>query len=114
ATERCLSEEPQPREIAPGRVAACHYPEKAEEFRLAASDNRTWQQVAERLAGVSTAPAAVTQKHEATGDTLLEVRELVRHFPAPRNRHVKGRAVVHAVDGISFEVQAGEILGLAG
>ncbi|HLR46150.1 MAG TPA: ABC transporter ATP-binding protein, partial [Deinococcales bacterium] len=39
ATDRCREEEPLPREVAPGRISACHYPEKAEEFRLAAADN---------------------------------------------------------------------------
>jgi oligopeptide/dipeptide ABC transporter ATP-binding protein len=41
--------------------------------------------------------------------TLLEVRDLVKHFP------LKGtRAVVQAVNGISFSVAAGQTLGLIG
>jgi len=113
--ERCLAEEPLPREVAPGRVSACHFPEMAEEFRARASDNRTWQQVGERISGVplSMVPASETPAPER-GGRLLEVDGLKRHFPAPRNPHIKGRAYVHAVDGISFEVLQGEILGLAG
>ncbi|MDO9285667.1 MAG: dipeptide ABC transporter ATP-binding protein [Aquabacterium sp.] len=39
---------------------------------------------------------------------LLWVDDLVKHFPAPGGR------VVHAVDGVTFELAAGETLGLVG
>ena len=39
---------------------------------------------------------------------LLTVDDLVKHFPAP------GGGVVHAVDGVTFELAAGETLGLVG
>jgi peptide/nickel transport system ATP-binding protein/oligopeptide transport system ATP-binding protein len=50
----------------------------------------------------------------STSDTLLQVRELVKHFP------IKGgllrRVVQHAraVDGVSFAIHRGETLGLVG
>jgi oligopeptide transport system ATP-binding protein len=49
---------------------------------------------------VSTAPA-------------LEVVDLVKHFPA-RSGLFGSKAVVHAVDGVSFTVGRGEMLGLVG
>ncbi|GAA0614282.1 dipeptide ABC transporter ATP-binding protein [Sporichthya brevicatena] len=47
---------------------------------------------------------------------LLRVEGLVKHFPVRAGRSVRQRqlAVVHAVDGIDFEVGAGETLGLVG
>ena len=53
------------------------------------------------------------------GAPLLEVRDLVKHFPLQRHpfavlRRRAPARVVHAVDGVSFEVAAGETLGLVG
>jgi peptide/nickel transport system ATP-binding protein len=50
---------------------------------------------------------APTEPIEAT-DTMLSVEDLVVEFPAA------GDAIVHAVSGVSFEVQRGETLGLVG
>jgi oligopeptide/dipeptide ABC transporter ATP-binding protein len=48
-------------------------------------------------------------------ETLLGVRDLVKHFPITRGViFQKQMGVVHAVDGVSFDVHAGETLGLVG
>ncbi|MHB1222950.1 MAG: ABC transporter ATP-binding protein [Gemmatimonadaceae bacterium] len=70
-------------------------------------------------------PPDVTATAAAVGDTrrpaghdstppLLEVRDLVKHFPIRKG--VFGRTVgqVRAVDGVSFDVWPGETLGLVG
>ena len=44
---------------------------------------------------------------------VLEVEELVKHFHVG-SRVGGGGAVVHAVDGVSFTIGAGEVLGLVG
>ena len=53
------------------------------------------------------------------GPPLLEVRDLVKHFPVRGNPLAAlspgaARRVVHAVDGVSFAIEAGETLGLVG
>ena len=46
---------------------------------------------------------------------LLGVKELVVHFPGRRTGVLGGtQATVHAVDGVSFDIAAGEMLGIVG
>ena len=57
-----------------------------------------------------TAPAL----NRAPSDTLLEVDNLVKHFPIKGGILRRTVAVVKAVDGVSFTVKRGETLGLVG
>ena len=47
-------------------------------------------------------------------ETILEVRELKKHFPIKGGLFKKTRGFVHAVDGVSFSLRRGETLGLVG
>ena len=49
----------------------------------------------------------------APSDALLRAQDLVKHFPARGVQRQRG-SVVHAVDGVSFEIALGETLGLVG
>ena len=50
-----------------------------------------------------------------TDTAILRVKDLVKHFPVRSGGRVGGAApVVHAVDGVSFELSRGETLGLVG
>ena len=47
-------------------------------------------------------------------EPLLQVRDLKKHFPIRRGLLSRVVGAVRAVDGISFDVHAGEVLGLVG
>jgi peptide/nickel transport system ATP-binding protein len=54
-------------------------------------------------------PAALPTAHASSGETLLEVKDLVKEYAS-----AAGTKPHRAVDGISFEVKAGESVGLVG
>ena len=49
-----------------------------------------------------------------SGETIMEVRDLVKHFPIRAGFFQRQVGAVQAVDGISFDVMRGETLGLVG
>jgi len=50
-----------------------------------------------------------------TAPPLLQVRDLVKHFPVKKRSFFDtSNAVVHAVDGVSFDIARGKTMGLVG
>ena len=61
-------------------------------------------------------PAGVRTSFTGTAmpETVLEVRDLKKHFPIRKGLLQRAAGTVFAVDGVSFTIEAGETLGLVG
>ncbi|WP_019058538.1 ABC transporter ATP-binding protein [Streptomyces prunicolor] len=58
--------------------------------------------------------SVATEGGVAPGETLLKVTGLQKHFPIKKGLLQRQVGAVHAVDGLDFEVKAGETLGVVG
>src|SRR4029450_12193158 len=58
--------------------------------------------------------AGCTSEETTMAEPLLRVKNLVKYFPIKGGLFSREVARVHAVDGISFDINAGETLGLVG
>ncbi len=64
---------------------------------------------------MAVAPTASEAQDTADAPTLLDVRELVMHFPLTQGVIFQRKVgAVRAVDGVSFTIRKGETLGLVG
>ena len=64
---------------------------------------------------MSVAASAAVEDRRVKGEPLVEVRDLVKHFPLTRGVIFQRQyGAVRAVDGVSFDVLRGETLGLVG
>jgi peptide/nickel transport system ATP-binding protein/oligopeptide transport system ATP-binding protein len=67
------------------------------------------------LGGEPAAAGGALSAGAAPGGPLVEVRDLVKHFPITRGVIFQRRVgAVQAVDGLSFEINRGETLGIVG
>jgi peptide/nickel transport system ATP-binding protein len=72
------------------------------------------KEVLDRARAAGPAATAVAAPTADEGAPLLSVRELVKHFPIESGFLRRVRGHVRAVDGVGFDIAAGETLGLVG
>ena len=102
AIEACRDEHPRSEEITPGHAVRCHVAR---------------QIATERPSRAVLRSAEPAQRRDESTDVLLKATELRTFYRQDRRPGTLGRgprALVHAVDGISFELRSGQVLGIVG
>jgi peptide/nickel transport system ATP-binding protein len=102
-------EHPELLEIAPGRKTRCWVTQRGDDLPPPAT----------RVEIPAEAKAKAGMDHDAgtvikRGERMLELRNVVKHFPLPRTTFFGARKVVHAVNGVDLDVAQGETVGLVG
>ncbi|MET8684570.1 ABC transporter ATP-binding protein [Streptomyces sp. NPDC004732] len=105
ALNACGSEEPELREVMGHGDVACL---RAAEIADGTLDPTGGVTSVER-------EAEAGPDRAAGGDVVLRVEDLVKTFPVTKGAFIKRRVgTLHAVNGVGFELRAGETLGLVG
>ena len=114
ASEWCTSHDPQLEEDQPGHAYACFFPVGAVTGVPADAPGRrqsTWA-----TGGISNGadPRRTSGPARSAAPPLLQVTGLVKDYPVTSGLSGRRTGAVSAVAGVSFEVAAGQTLGLVG
>ncbi|OIJ92388.1 peptide ABC transporter ATP-binding protein [Streptomyces sp. MUSC 14] len=103
ALDACRTDEPGLRDVAGHGQVACL---RAGEIAAGTLDP---------AGGAAPADDRVPAARATAGEVVLRVEDLVKTFPVTRGAVLKRRTgTLHAVNGVGFELRAGETLGLVG
>ncbi len=107
ATEVCVTR-PAWSSVDPARGYACHHP--------AGSAPRSPAPPVRALDRPEFGSVQSTNREQRaeSGEPVMVVEDLVRDYRRPRSSLTRSGSTVHAVRGVSFEVQAGERFGIVG
>ena len=111
ATDKCTAEEPPLTGETGDHLFACWHPVDGPFVAEASNGSKK----ATMLTKPREAPDAQTGPGQVlSGQTLLEIRDLVKEYPVTSGLLQRRAGAVHAVSGVSFSVNAGETFGLVG
>lgn len=114
AVEACLEIEPDLQEVH-GKVAAAESVVDSEGHFAACIRADEIESGALKAHEIFPRPEPVEIVDRSGREKVLEVTDLVKHFPLTKGAVFRRRVgTVRAVDGISFELQTGQTLGLVG
>ncbi|HET6518568.1 MAG TPA: dipeptide ABC transporter ATP-binding protein, partial [Geminicoccaceae bacterium] len=106
-------EHPELLEVGPGRRARCWVPQAGLELPKGV-EARPAEPRAARVGPGALARSGGEARGARDAGPILEVRDLVKHFPLRKDTFFGRRQVVHAVDGVDLTVFRGETVGLVG
>ncbi|MEX1020292.1 MAG: ABC transporter ATP-binding protein [Litorilinea sp.] len=112
----CEQSEPVLSQIKPNQLVSCflYDEEKVAAYRAQTPPPPTSEEMQQSQARAETAQPPASSRIPSSGETLLEVRNLKKHFPIKKGilRRVVG--AVRAIDDVSFTLKTGETLSLVG
>jgi peptide/nickel transport system ATP-binding protein len=100
ATEECRTEDPAASEVAPGHTHSCFHPRDASEL---SSDERDFVELSDE---------AISRG--GTGEPVVSLQAIEKQFRIKNPAAFKPRRILHAVSGVTLDVNEGETLGIVG